>query len=437
MSNVHQTGGDSKPGRKTSSLIRNLGITFIEQVVTKGMSFLMILLLTRMLGPEEYGKYSLVFVTVALTSALFDFGMENTAVRFVARDKEKKQAIFGLYLVVKLFTLLNLVLFFLVSGEWFFSSMHKGDVSEYMPFLIMGLIGESLFFVNDTYLQANQRFQMRAILNISRYSISLLYIWILATSGWTMLNLVFYMYLIPVLFSCIFLGKYFSFIQALFRDKLKAAQLAEIARYEQWMFIFSIANNLMSRIDFFMLGFWVGFHQLGIYNAAFQLCAVVSFLPLVLGKVLLPTLAELKEEAIYQTTERIIRITTMVCLGALVLIPFSAWLVPLLLGKEYNDSVFVLQILLLAFIGSLMCMPYEQALYSLGKPKFLSMCRYAQLGMMIAVNFIAIPLFGIYGAALTSLIGRMLYLLGIRHFYRQIEKASEPGSPSAEIARAT
>lgn len=409
---------------QSASLIRNLGITFFENVMTKGLSFLVILLLTRMLGPEDYGRYSFIFVTVALSSALFDFGMENTAVRFAARDKSKRDTIFGLYLLVKFFIVLGLIMFFWLSGDWFFSQMGKGDASRFLPYLIIGLIGESLFFVNDTYLQANQQFQFRAILNIARAAMTVVYIWILAAGNWMMLDYVFYLYLIPVAFSFLFLPKYFTFMRSFFQQRIGVTLFEEISRYEKWMFVYSIANNLLGRVDFFMLSFWAGFHQLGLYNAAVQLCAVVSFLPLVLGKVLLPTLSELDEEAIFQTTRRVIRATTLVCVAALLFVPLTGWVAPLLLGKEYVDSVPVLQILLLAFIGGLMSMPYEQALYSLGKPKVLSVCRYVQLALIVVLNLMAIPLLGIYGAAMTAVVGRVLSLVAVRYFYRDLEERS-------------
>ena len=47
------------------SLFKNLSIVFLESIITKALSFISILILSRQLGPEDYGKYSFVFVTVA------------------------------------------------------------------------------------------------------------------------------------------------------------------------------------------------------------------------------------------------------------------------------------------------------------------------------------------------------------------------------------
>lgn len=402
-------------------LLRNMSITFTENVITKGLSFFIILILTRRLGPEDYGKYSFIFVTVAICSALFDFGMENTAVRFASRDKDKKHHIFGLYLSVKLCTLLVLVMSFVFGGAWLFDLMHKSAVTTYLPFLIMGLIGESLFLVNDTYLQANQKFQLRAAINITRFSVALVYVALLLLGHQVSLNYVFYIYLVPLIFSLIFLGKYISFMRVYLRERMETSLFREIFKYEQWMFIYSVAYNLLSRVDFFMLGFWVGFHQLGIYNAAFQLCSIVSFLPLALGKVLLPALAELDEQEIFRKGRKLVRATTLVCGLAIISIPVTYWLVPLLLGKAYAASVSILQILLLSFILSLMAMPYEQSLYSLGQPKILSIGRYLQLMIIVILNLIFMPVFGssygIYVVAITGFFGRVMYLVFSRYYY--------------------
>lgn len=429
MSSVITSVGQNKRRLKIPPLLKNMSITFSENVITKGLSFSTILILTRTLGPEEYGKYSFIFVTVAMGSALFDFGMENTAVRFAAREKDQIQPIFGLYLLVKLCTLMSLVLFFAIGGNWLFGLMHKEAVSQYMPYLIVGLIGESLFFVNDTYLQAMQRFQFRAILNISRFSVALLLVASLFTGRWLSLQAVLLVYLVPLLFSLGFWGQYIRFIRDFLEKGLPSNLLRELFNYERWMFIYSTANNLLGRVDFFMLGFWVHFQQLGIYNAAYQLCAIVSFLPMCLGKVLLPALSELPEFEIFQKTKKLIRVTFLICLVATLLIPMTVWFVPLLLGKEYASAVPILQILLLTFIIGLLSMPYEQSLYSLGRPKVLSIGRYMQLFMIVILNLLILPSVGetcgAYVAAFTGLAGRLMYLFYARVFYVRYERRVE------------
>ncbi len=404
-----------------NNLLKNLGITFGESVITKGLNFLIIILLTRSLGPVDYGKFSFLFAMIALSCALFDFGMENTAVRFSSREKDKKDAIFGLYLIIKFLILIILLPAILLGGEFLLGLIGKEEISPFLPYLLFGLIGESLFYVNDTYLQANQHFRLRAILSITRYSISALYIMTLITFNLAYLQWVFLLYLVPLFVSMVFIGAYIRFIHALLKEKLEHGLLQEMWQYERWMMNYSIANNLLGRIDFFMLALWVGFSEIGIYNAAFQLCAIISFLPYILGKVLLPALAELDENGIFQTTQKVSRITLAGGILAALLIPIAPVLIPLLLGEDYAEATSIVQILLLSFVAGLMSMPYEQALYSLGKPQVMGIGRYTQLGVVVILNILTIPRFGIYAAAFNTLVGRVLYLFLVKKAYQSHE----------------
>src|SRR4051812_31039218 len=108
-----------------SKFTRNLGIALAETIVTKSLSFLTIVLLGRMLGPTDYGKYSFIFVTVTFCTTFFDFGMENTAIRFSSRDKQHSNAIFGLYFIIKILSLLFLIAVFLGFGDQLFTWLNK------------------------------------------------------------------------------------------------------------------------------------------------------------------------------------------------------------------------------------------------------------------------------------------------------------------------
>ena len=255
----------------------------------------------------------------------------------------------------------------------------------------------------------------------------LVYIAALLGGHWLGLNTVFFIYLIPLLFSVLFLGKYAGFVRAYLSKALKKQMLKELWYYERWMFVYSTAYNLLGRVDFFMLGFWVQYQQLGIFNAAYQLCSIVSFLPMCLGKVLLPALSELSESAVFEKTKKLIRVTGLICLAATLLIPMTAWVVPTLLGSDYVSAVPILQILLLAFILGLLSMPYEQSLYSLGRPKVLSVGRYLQLFLIVGLNVFLLPNLSmgqrVFAVAWTGLAGRLLYLCYARYFYLAYEKS--------------
>jgi O-antigen/teichoic acid export membrane protein len=390
-------------------LFRNLSIVFIESIATKGLSFLSILILSRTLGPEDYGKYSFLFVSIAFLSAFFDFGMENTAVRFTAREKGKTNSIFGIYLFIKIIMSVLVIVVMLIFGDKIFHLLGKTDLYEFLPYLVLGFIGESLFFINDTFLQARQKFKLRAIINISRYFILVIAIVILKYNQMLLLKYVVYIYFIPLFISFGFFFQYYNILKIFFKNYLSKGLLKELFHYEKWMFLIAIPNNTLGRIDFFLISLWVTYEQIGIYNAAFQLTAIVSFIPFAFGKVLLPKMSELSEQEVILTTKKIGKPVLIISMAMVCLVPFVHPIVPLLLGKEYIDAVNILIVMLISAALAFAIVPLEQAFYSIGKPMYITIGKYLQITAIIGLIFLFVPYFGVIWAAISVLLARLLY----------------------------
>lgn len=390
-----------------SNFFKDFSVIFFESIMTRGLNFIIILILTRLLGPSDYGKYSFIFISMAFLSAILDLGMENTAVRFSNKEKDEKNSIFGLYFLLKSIILAIAIFILVLFGENIFIALNKGDLVEYIPYLIIGLAGESLLFINDTYLQAVQRFKLRAIINIVRYIISLIYILFLVFSNFLVLKYIVCVYFVPLGISLFFFPRYISFLISFFRQKLKRNLLTEMSNYQKWVLNICVSGNILSRIDFFMLSFWVNYSLLGIYNAAFQLSAIVSFLPYIFGKVMLPKISNLTNDKIFNFVRKTIAPTLFLSILIILFIPTTEIIVPILFGSEYEAAVPILQVLLIAFIIAFVTVPFEQALYSLGKPKFVAAGKYLQILIIVILNIIMVPKFGILWAAISVAIGRL------------------------------
>ena len=148
----------------------------------------------------------------------------------------------------------------------------------------MGYIGESLLFVNDTYLQAIQKFKLRAFINIFRYSTLILIVLSLLLNNMLLLKYVFILYFIPIIISLPLVFKYFKFIKIYFSSKFPRKLLKEIMHYEKWMLMISIPNNVLGRIDFFMISIWVTYEQIEFIMLHFNYRQLFHFYHLLLEK---------------------------------------------------------------------------------------------------------------------------------------------------------
>ncbi len=402
--------------------IKNLSVVFSETVIVKLLNFAIILILTRGLGVEGYGKYSFVFIVIMFIFAFFDFGMENTAVRFSSKKQEERDSIFGLFILSKIVILFLLTLFLIFGNEFLFSFFNKQELLKYTPFIIVGIIGESLFFINDTYLQSLQKFKLRAFLNITNIVVKLLAIVLLLYTNNFKLDYILLIFGVPFVISLFFINRYIYFIKAFFNKKISA--IKEIFSYQKWMFSLAITNNILTRIDIFFISFYFSFKEIGLYNAAFQLSAIASFLPFVLGKVILPKISTYSKNKIYKfifDTEKIISLLSLIIIAML---PVINQVIPFLLGEKYTQSIIIFNILVVGALLTLLTVPMEQGLYALGKPKIISVVKYFQVFIIILLNMLFLKSFGIVFAAISILASKAIYLAVI-HIYILFVKSND------------
>lgn len=98
-------------------IARNSFFLFSSQGYTALIVLLYIPILTRYLGPEDYGRYNYAYAFVGLFQVLAFLGLHTILVREAARDKERAGLYFGNVLVVKLLLSL-LTLGLLLLATW-------------------------------------------------------------------------------------------------------------------------------------------------------------------------------------------------------------------------------------------------------------------------------------------------------------------------------
>src|SRR5258707_10059407 len=85
--------------------LRQSLITVVGNTLATGLSAIALILISRMLGPVQFGEFSVGFAIIMILNRLNDFGLNTTITKFASRsaqDQESVQNIFGYTLKVKL-----------------------------------------------------------------------------------------------------------------------------------------------------------------------------------------------------------------------------------------------------------------------------------------------------------------------------------------------
>ncbi|HDH53129.1 MAG TPA: hypothetical protein ENH24_01425 [Nitrospirae bacterium] len=392
--------------------LRHLTIVFAENILSRGFNFVLIILIARTLGPEKYGVYSFVAVSVLFLGVFLDFGMENPAVRFSGKYQDRRDGIFGVYFIFK--TAMLAVLFFLVLlfPEAITALLNKPRIEKFLLIIFIGCAIESYQYIITTYLQSMERFTARAVINAGVFLVRLISIFILLQMSITDIRTISFFFALSGLpFVLLCSGYFINFLKNLFARKISGNLLKEILHYAKWLVAGSVAMNIMTRLDFYVVVSLLSFKEAGLYNSAFQLVSPIVVVSLVFGKVFLPKVSKYTELSQIKTYIRK-AVKTGVALSILIalILPFSRDIILIVFGEKYLEAFGVFRILLFSYIFSLWNVMFGIAFYSMGYSKYMAIGAYIELAVFTVCSFIFVPHSGMEGAAWSRVIASAGYL---------------------------
>jgi len=392
---------------------RDLNIVFIENIFSKGFNFILIILIARTLGPEQYGIFSFVTVSILFLNMFLNFGMENTAICFSGRYNNKSYEIFGAYFLFRTATLIILLLFILFYPTLTATLLSKSQIEKLLYIIFIGCVVESYQYVITTYLQFQEKFFLRAVINAGVYLIRLLSILILlrlSISDVRIISLFFALGGVPFVLA---FAKYFVvFLKKFTSNGIGGNLFKEILHYAKWIIFAAVATQIMTRLDFYVVTALLSFREAGLYNSALQLVFPLAILQMVFSQVFFPKVS--KYTNIKQIKDYISRIAL---LGFIVLIivilslPFCRSIVLLLFGNDYLASSGVFKLLLISSLFTFVNVMLSLVLYALGYSRYMAVGSYIHLGIFILFVFSFIQKWGMMGVAASKLIADIGYLV--------------------------
>lgn len=377
------------------------------------------MVLARFLGPEQFGVFIQGLAITYSVGTIALLGLQITAPRYISyySGKEKLNDITQTVSTASLIALFSSII---ASAAMFFSSEFLALVIFSEPALVAPLKVFSIaipFFVFISLTLSLFRGQEEAfyktVIDDFVWSGSVLVlISIAAVYSHNIVN-VTYAYLaataISALISILIYSRRYEYSLTLSRTKIKKLLL-----FSWPLFIISLFGVLNRWFDVLMLG-WIGASsEAGIYDVAFSLAGYVALLLEIVGFMFLPVISNFHAKGkksrireLYRTATRWM-ITASVPIVAAALI-FPRELIQILFGSEYISASLPLSILAIGFFYKVLKGPSEVTLISMGKNRKLLVGKSIIAFLIVSLNLLLIPFYGIVGAAVSTLIA---YLVG-------------------------
>lgn len=376
-----------------------------------GVVFFINILLSRLAGVNGYGVLSLLIANAGIFNLLSGFGADSGITYHSASGKLAPSKILGFILFIVLFQAGALALtefgFRAVSGHFF---LFKENELAYGWLGLAFLLSISITEKYAALLSGKQQFSLVSkVLLISNCCMLILFSIFYFVTGSKSLFFYFTAYIILNLLQALLM------IMAYHVWNKNPLQVERPGRediklffsYSFFAFVINVIQFLAYRVDYWLVDHYKGGDELGWYSLAVRLVQLFWIIPLLLAGFIFPVVANRQNKSNNDNKMlALIRAMNMVNIIAGIslffLVPF---LVPFLFGKEYENSVFLFQVLLPGVL--LFCNATILAAFFGGKGKLVInfwgslLC----LASVFLLDILLIPSWGMKGAAIASTIG--------------------------------
>lgn len=390
------------------------------RLITRGLGFVKIAILARILTPRDFGLFGIAAVSLALLETFTEPGV---SLALVQQEEEIDEYLSTAWLIsiARGLLIAGLMLLFSNLVVAFFNQPDALGIirlSAAIP-LVRGFLNPAAVnFVKK--LEFNKEFVLRSIPMTLEITSSILLALYLRSP-------------IAIVYGML-LGAFVELILTFTMTNLRPAlrfvksHAAKLIGYGKWVTLGWIMGYLAEQFDDILVGRMLGTVSLGIYQMAFKLSVLPSTeLSEVISKVIFPVYSKIAadkdrlKKAVFKTTGVLVAISLPI---TAVVILFPETIVRIALGEQWLEAVFPLRILALyGFIRS-----YAQGasavLYASGRPDIAAKLRSGQFAIMTALLFPLIPRYELQGAAIAVVASAILFQPALWLSVRNILRAN-------------
>jgi O-antigen/teichoic acid export membrane protein len=392
-------------------IIKNSIFLTFSQVFAKIINFGLILILTRMLGRDGFGLYSYSFAYVSIFMFLTHLGIINLQVREIAKYKDQASDILGntfpivIILSTGFLLLVNILPFFF---EW--------NKNEHLISFVL-----SFYFIFDTLgryflgiMRAFERMEFEAVITVSERLLLLiasLLSWYLDYSLLVLVILFTIILGLKALVSFQLASK--RFVQ--FHISFSFDRTLEILRQAYPFALVGLFATVIARVDMLILKSFHSIDSVAVYGAARKIIESLAFIPESIYYAVFPAMSLMYlhknnkfNQLFHKTILMMLVIAIPVSTGIFILAP---QIVNLLFESEFSDASIALRWLSIVLAFMFVRQSFAVVLNAVGKQHLFALIFGIAMIANIALNFLLIPQYELFGASMAAIISEFIVLI--------------------------
>lgn len=385
----------------------------IAKVFSFALSFFMVAIVARYLGPENLGKLSYAQSFIAIFSLFASLGIGQIVMRDLVAHPEKEYEILGTAFFVKL---ICGALTLLLAGIVAYATSTDPILTWLILIISVTFLIQPLNVADDIFtarVQGKYTAYNQIILTIAIQAVKLLVIF----SGKGILYFAAVLVLEALLGATLSLLFYIRvFRHTPFKWYWNTAY-AKILTFASIPLLFAgVSSYVFGQIDKIMLQPLLGSASVGIYSSAVTITQILAgFAPGVILGALIPALvnAQVTDEEKYHSRLRVLMFFAggVAVFTSTVIFLFAPVIINLIYGAEFSAAVPVLRIFIWSSVLGVLVAIINQHLIIRNQTTLFLIISIITAVTNVILNYILIPILGMNGAAIATLISFFVYIL--------------------------
>ena len=392
----------------------------LSQAITAVTSFGVLVLYTKYLPPADFGIVSLIWIFVVVASVVIDGGL-NTAfcIKFYKVSKEENtKNIYSIFI----YNLMIFGLFFLIF--LIFPSLFQNILKLQIPksdlaivflliiFMIFGNFYTSILIVDR---KPKNYFIVKLIFNVVLITSSLVYLVVLKFGYISYLNAYLVSYFVIAFIGVIY---FISNYKPRFKSIISLTNLRSLLKLGLPLVPNTLMLMLLTWADRYILNLYIGLAIVGIYTVGYRFAEIINiFIINPFGQALSPVLFKQYSKLKYEykrTMSRVFKYYWLVMFSIMIAyFTILREVFQFFIGIEYIGGYDVISIVLLGIILWGMTNLLGATVVMKEKTNKMFLFTFISVSLNIGLNFVLIPKYGMYGAAVATLVSFALQFIMI------------------------
>jgi len=388
----------------------NTAAQLVGKAATTVTTLILTVLITRRFGPSGYGDFTVMMAYSALFYIVADFGLNAVALRDFATDEKKISRYFKNLVGLRLVMALGLFLIAAVALIFFpYSRLVKIGV----------LISLLTIFTQALYTTANAIFQSKLRYNLSVLAAILGSVTILGLS---------FIFIdqgreLPLIVSSYVIGGVVMVGVSLFFVRRLTGVVGVAKDLKLWRYLFTAALPLgittiftvvLQKTDALLLSVLRGNEAVGLYGVSYKIFEFALVLPTFFVNSTYPIMVrhfkDSREKLLKTVKLSGIFLLAVSVLGAVVGYLLAPWMIRIVAGPEFVESVRALRLLLLGLPVFYLSALFLWLLITLGKQKQIPFVYAIGAVVNVVLNLIFIPRYSFHASAIITWTSEFLIL---------------------------